>query len=65
MFVVANVAELGKQVKKEDTVLEIPWASNSWHQTTDVYQTVSNKMGLFLASPLTWLGWMEYPCLSA
>lgn len=24
MFVVANVAELGKQLKKEDNVLEIP-----------------------------------------
>lgn len=35
MFVVANVAELGKQVKKEDTVLEIPWANSSWHETTE------------------------------
>lgn len=29
MLVVANVAELGKQVKKEDTVLETPWANSS------------------------------------
>lgn len=32
MLVVARVAELGKQLKKEDTVLETPWASSSWNQ---------------------------------
>lgn len=31
IFVVASVAELGKQVKKEDRVLEIPWANSSWN----------------------------------
>lgn len=33
ILVVAKVAELGKQVKKDDTVLEIPWASSSWNKT--------------------------------
>lgn len=31
----------------------------------DVYQTASNEVQLVPVSPLTWLGWMEYPCLSA
>lgn len=33
ILVVARVAELGKQVKKEDTVLETPWANSSWNKT--------------------------------
>lgn len=42
MLVVARVAELGKQVKKEDTVLETPWASSSWNQT-QVLKTKSSS----------------------
>lgn len=48
MFVVANVAELGKQVKKEDTVLEIPWANSSW-PTTVIFTRSENQWVSFAA----------------
>lgn len=43
ILVVAKVAELGKQVKKEDTVFEIPWASSSWNQTQVQHTKLTNK----------------------
>lgn len=36
MLVVARVAELGKQVKRDDTVLEIPWARSSWRNKANM-----------------------------
>lgn len=36
------MAELGKQLKKEDTVLEIPWASSSYHQTYVQHKKLRN-----------------------
>lgn len=71
ILVVARVAELGKQVKKEDTVLETPWANSSWNQTQVWYKQLtvwweSNiSQAAMTFSHFTWLGWMEYPCLSA
>lgn len=41
MLVVARVAELGKQVKSEETVLEMPWASSSCNQTQAQYNKVT------------------------
>lgn len=32
-LVVANVAELGKQEKREEMRLETPWAKSSWRDT--------------------------------
>lgn len=43
MFVVARVAELGKQVKKEDTVLETPWANSSWGKKTAFLRGILHK----------------------
>lgn len=42
MLVVAKVAELGKQVKKEDTVLETPWANSSWNQKQVLHKQVTS-----------------------
>ena len=41
ILVVARVAELGKQVKNEDTVLEMPWARSSWKSSTCSKQKVN------------------------
>lgn len=73
ILVVAKVAELGKQVKKDDTVLEIPWASSSWNKTqvqskylTDLQESISPfEQGAVTFLHFTWLGCIEYPCLSA
>lgn len=65
MFVVASVAELGKQVKKEDTVLEIPWANSSWHQTTEMFTRnwgTPCSFCCFRFSP-GWDGWNIHACL--
>lgn len=50
ILVVAKVAELGKQVKKEDTVLEIPWASSSWNETQKVGRLARIELNISTSS---------------
>ena len=67
MLVVARVAELGKQVKNEDTVLEMPWASSSWNQTQGSTQRV-NRLLRFQPAAVSshshtapgWDGWSSH-----
>lgn len=49
MFVVASVAEFGKHVKRDDTVLEIPCARSSYSKNErtlffdDIYKSMLNQ----------------------